>query len=290
MRILVVGATGVVGRAVCRLLAGRGHAVSGLVRGTSDPATRAWLEAAGVEIVEGDLKLPETLRQACVGQDAVVSTATALASQVADDSLEAVDRDGQAALIDAAAAAGVGRYVFVSVLGAGPDSPFARAKRETEDRVRSSGMRYTIIRPSIFMDVWLSPHVGFDWEGGQVTIYGDGSRPHAWIHSSDVASAIADAVESDAAVNAEMKVLGPESLTPDDVVAAVEQVLGRKFERTYVPVEHLEAQRVGAGHPVEQSFAGLMLRYAAGDPASASMPAIGTSTITVRDYVRSLNA
>jgi uncharacterized protein YbjT (DUF2867 family) len=151
-------------------------------------------------------------------------------------------------------------------------------------------MRYTIIRPSIFMDVWLSPHVGFDWEGGQVTIYGDGSRPHAWIHSSDVASAIADAVESDAAVNAEMKVLGPESLTPDDVVAAVEQVLGRKFERTYVPVEHLEAQRVGAGHPVEQSFAGLMLRYAAGDPASASMPAIGTSTITVRDYVRSLNA
>jgi uncharacterized protein YbjT (DUF2867 family) len=62
---LVVGATGLVGMEVCRRLAAGERKVRALVRRTSDPNKRAELEALGVELVEGDLKDPALLRQAC---------------------------------------------------------------------------------------------------------------------------------------------------------------------------------------------------------------------------------
>ncbi|MGB5697113.1 MAG: hypothetical protein WBM46_15765, partial [Polyangiales bacterium] len=86
-----------------------------------------------------------------------------------------------------------------------------------------------------------------------------------------------------------LPILGPEALTPNEVVAIFEQVTGRAFETEYVPTAALEAQRADAAHPVEQAFASLMLRYAAGDPPNVERPSgLPIPQTTVEAYARGL--
>src|SRR5512141_1688394 len=104
---LVVGATGGLGAEICRELIRRGKPVRAMVRQTADPAARGQLEESRVEIVQGDLKDTKSLRAACDGVDTVISTATVIQSQQADDSFAAVDDAGHRALIESARASGV---------------------------------------------------------------------------------------------------------------------------------------------------------------------------------------
>src|SRR3954468_10707887 len=105
--VLVVGATGLVGSAVCQKLAERGEKVRALVRATSSPERLAGLRASGAELVTGDLKDPGSLAAACRGVAAVISTAPSTLSRQPGDSIESVDGAGQLNLIDAAKAANV---------------------------------------------------------------------------------------------------------------------------------------------------------------------------------------
>ena len=136
--ILVVGATGDLGGLIARTLLDQGNPVRVLVRSRSRDGA---LVAAGAEAATGDLKDQASLRAACRGVDAVVTTATATA-RGGDDTIESVDRIGNRNLVDAAAAEGVHHFVFVSALGASPghSMPLLRAKGETEQRLRDSGM------------------------------------------------------------------------------------------------------------------------------------------------------
>jgi uncharacterized protein YbjT (DUF2867 family) len=136
----------------------RGDDVRILVR---DPASVEALVGAGAEAVTGDLKDPASLRAACEGVDAVVTTANA-AQRGGEDTIESVDLHGNAALVDAAADAGVQRFVFVSALAADATSPvpLLAAKGATEQRLQASGMGWTVLRPDTFMDVWIPMIVG----------------------------------------------------------------------------------------------------------------------------------
>ena len=156
--VLVAGSTGFLGREICRRLRARGVPVRALVRSSSDQTVVAALEALGANTVVGDAKDRASLDAACRGADTVISTVTTTRSRAPGDSLESADHEGQLALVDAAQAAGVQRFVFVSFSGgiAGDDALTA-AKREVEARVRESGMTFTILRPSYFMEVWLGP-------------------------------------------------------------------------------------------------------------------------------------
>jgi len=73
---LVVGATGMVGSEICRLLIAAGKPVRGLVRATSDPAKVDQLKGYGVEVVQGDLRDRASLDAACQGVTAAISTAS----------------------------------------------------------------------------------------------------------------------------------------------------------------------------------------------------------------------
>ena len=284
---LVVGATGVVGFEIARILTERGARVRALVRSSSAPERVEHLRAMGAAIVVGDLKSRASLDEACRGAEVVFSTATSLLSQQPDDSFARVDRDGQQALIDAAVAAGVTRFVFVSVLGLEPRFEFAAAKASVEAHLKASGLDYTILQPSCFMDVWLTSHLGFDHEKGTVTVYGDGTRPQRLVSSADVARVAVDAASAPEARHAVLPVVGPDRLTPLDVVRIFEEVSGRAFQVQMVPVADLERQFAAATHPVEQAFAGLLLRAAAGDPEGpiAPLPAsVPPPAFAVRDF------
>jgi len=264
--ILVVGATGLLGSEICRRLSG-GRPVRGLVRATSSPEKVTALRAAGVQTTVADLKDPDSISRMCEGASAVIATASSTISHQEGDSIESVDRVGYLNLVDKAARAGVERFIYVSIPAAQPvDYPLAAAKREVEQKLAGSGMAYTILHANFFMEVWLSPMLGFDYINGRATIYGSGERPVAWVSYRDVAGFAVDALETDAARNRALDVGGPENLSPHDVVRAFENASGRSFEVTHVPQDALERQFAEAADPLGKTFAALMLGYACGCP------------------------
>lgn len=285
--ILVIGATGALGSEICRLLTERGDRVRALVRPSSDPARVARLRELGIETIVGDLKDPDTLAPACEGASVVVSTASTTSSRQPDDTIPRVDRDGQIAAVDAAREAGVGQFVYVSYSGnIDVDCPLHSAKREVEQHLRASGMDYTILRPSVFMEVWLSPALGFDARQGAARIFGAGDRPVSWISATDVARFAVDCVGEPAAMRQVIELGGPEALTPLEVVRTFEELGGRPIAREHVPTEALDAQWRRATDPLEKSFAALMLGISRGDPIdmSATLQAFPRRMTSVREY------
>jgi NADH dehydrogenase len=266
MKTLLVGATGLLGPEICQRLTAAGRQVRALVRPTSDAGKRAALQAMGVELVEGDLKDPASLARACAGMQAVISTASSTLSRQSGDSIETVDRQGQLALVDAAKQAGVDRFVFVSFReNRQIQFPLTVAKRAVERAITSSGMAYTILQASYFMEVWLTPALGFDAASGNVRMYGDGDQPISWISYKDVARAAAATIIDGVGRDMIVELGGPQALSPREVVRMFEAAGAGEIATESVPVAALEGQLNAATDSLQQSFAGLMLQYAAGD-------------------------
>jgi uncharacterized protein YbjT (DUF2867 family) len=262
---LIVGATGMLGGEICRLLAAQGKPIRALVRKTSSPDKVAQLRSLGAEVVRGDLKDRASLEVACRGTSAVVSTASSTLTRQEGDSIESVDRQGQLDLIEAAEAAGVEHFILISFPGIDIDFPLQSAKREVEDRLRRGRMKYTILQPTCFTEVWLSPALGFDPANATAQIYGDGHNKISWISFQDVAKFAVAALENPRAANVVMKLGGPDALSPLEVVRLAEQATGKKVVVQHVPEEALRSQHATSTDALQQSFAGLMLYYASGD-------------------------
>jgi NADH dehydrogenase len=283
----VVGATGVLGGEICSRLAKAGKPVRGLVRRSSNPERVDALRKAAVELVTGDLTDRASLDAACRGVHTVYSTATAIQSREASNTLDRVDREGQANLIDAARDAGVRRFVFISFRGRPDiDYPLQACKRATAERLKESGIPWTIIEASMFMEIWLGPHLGFDAKNAHARIFGKGDRKISWVSYRDVAALAIAAGESPAGENQVLEIGGPEALTPLEVISIFEQRCGKKFELDYVPEQALVDAKANARNPVEETFAGLQLFYARGfevdvRPTLARFPMRLTS---VREY------
>jgi uncharacterized protein YbjT (DUF2867 family) len=249
--ILVVGATGVVGGMVTRRLLDEDQEVRILVRRDSPSsqlvqqglATSAEaLIESGAHPVHGDLRDRASLDAALDGVDTVISTANS-AGRGGADNPQSVDLEGNRNLIEAAREAGVGRFVFVSLLGADPDhpSPFVRAKAQSEAALRESGTEYTIIAPTAYMELWVAMVVGMPaLQGRPVTLVGEGRRRHSFVSNRDVAAFAVAALDNPAARNEYLAIGGPEPLSWLDVVATYERVLDRS-----IPVEF-----VAMGEPV----------------------------------------
>jgi uncharacterized protein YbjT (DUF2867 family) len=176
---LIAGATGTLGSEICRRLAAKGKPVRALVRTTSDPETVEALRNCGAEIVQGDLCNRASLDAACNGATAVISTVSSMPSRYVpgENDIECVDVAGLTSLIEAAQAAGVQHFVYTSFSGnLDLDYPLRNAKRMVEQRLKESGITYTVLRPSYFMESWFSPMVGFDAANATAQIYGTGAR------------------------------------------------------------------------------------------------------------------
>ena len=287
--ILVAGATGLVGSEVCRDLARRGEPVRALVRATSAKEKLEALRSGGAELCVGDLKDPLSLSSACRGVDAIVSTASSTLSRQAGDSIESVDAAGQLNLVNAAKAAGIARFVFVSFRPPRAISyPLADAKRQVEEAIAT--LNFTIIQASWFMEVWLSPALGFDYANRTARIYGPGTSPISWVSFRDVAEMCALAVRSPAADRRTIEFGGPEALSPLEVVARFEKIGGRPFQLQHVPEQTLHAQFDGAADPMQKTFAGLMLGYLYGDAIDMApvVEQFGIHLTSVDEYARSV--
>ena len=262
---LVVGATGMLGGEICRLLGERSKPVRALVRSTASSEKAARLQGFGAELVRGDLKDHSSLTAACRGARAVISTASSTVSRQEGDAIETVDRQGQLALIEAAAAARVNHFIFISFPKVDVEFPLQSAKRAVEERLRRSGMTYTILQPTFFAEVWLGPALGFDLGNGTAQVYGAGDNKISWISLQDVAQFAVAALDNPQAKDAVLKLGGPDALSPLDVVRLAERTTGKQFTVQHVPEETLRSQHATATDPLQRSFAALMLYYARGD-------------------------
>jgi uncharacterized protein YbjT (DUF2867 family) len=232
--ILVVGSTGTLGGLITRRLLEQGRDVRILVRPASNHAP---LVQAGAKPVIGDLKDPASVRRAVEGVDTVITTANS-AQRGGEDNAQTVDRDGNATLIDAARDAGVKHFVFTSALGSTPDSPipFVAAKGSTEQRLRESGMTFSILAPTPYMEIWLGMVVLRPmFEGREISYKGDGTKRHSMVAMDDVASFAVAALDHAEARNAYLPIAGPSPFSWRDAVASVERATGRKLEQRGLP-------------------------------------------------------
>ena len=287
--ILVVGSTGLLGTEICRRLGTRGEKVRALVRTTSSPEKVAALEKCGVELCLGDLKDTGSLASACKGANAVISTASSTLSRQASDSIESVDDHGQLNLVEASKAAGIERFVFVSFRRpANLSFPLADAKAHVEDAIKA--LNFTTIQASWFMEVWLSPALGFNYPNACARIYGLGINPVSWVSFQDVAEMCVRALRRPAAERRTIEVGGPEALSPLEVVARFEKIGGRPFKLEHIPDQALRAQFEAASGSLQKSFAALMMGYSSGDAMDVRLiqDEYGIELTSINEYARAV--
>ncbi len=210
--VVVCGATGYLGRHVVRALHDDGWRVRALVRDASRLGDAA---DACDEVFIGRPTDPATLDGLFDGADAAFSS-IGTRSFKRRPSFREVDERANLHLVDAAERAGVGRFVFVSVLGGAElrdSSPLIEARERVVDRLRAGTMTTTIIRPTGFfndMDAFRQMA-----ERGRVWLIGDDHTRINPIHGADLAEVIREALASDD--TADRTVGGPDVLTQAEI-------------------------------------------------------------------------
>ncbi|MBB3691848.1 SDR family oxidoreductase [Sphingomonas sp. BK580] len=219
--ILVSGATGGIGGEVCRLLTAAGEPFRGMAR------RQAQVDAfrqRGMEAVPGDFDRPETLAAAMRGIDTMFLITPPTPGQF----------DQEIAAIDAAGRAGVRRIVKLSASDANIRStvPWARTHARIDHQLRASGVEWTILKPTAFMQnfLWFKAPIA---RGFLPQVAGSGSV--SWVDTRDVARVAATVLREDGHARATYFLTGPETLDMRQAAARLGQETGRKVRYLDLP-------------------------------------------------------
>lgn len=240
MRVLVTGSTGFVGGNVCSRLMVDGWEVRGLSRGAGAGRPDG-VTAAGVIGLHGDVVSGDGLGAAMDGVDAVVHL-VGIIHENHDTTFEQVHVAGTRNVVAAAREAGAARLVHMSALGAGSGSGsrYHASKAAAEEVVRSSGLDWTIMRPSLIFGV------GDDFFGGTlrrlvtmppvVPVVGRGDFPFRPVWVEDVATAFARALQRPAATRQTFELVGPHEYTLRELLLLVRDQLRPRKPLIGVPL------------------------------------------------------
>ncbi len=239
MTLLIVGATGTLGRQIARCALDEGLQVRCLVRNIRKAA---FLKEWGAEIVAGNICEPSSLASAFEGVTAVIDAATARAADVS--SFERVDWNGKVNLIQAAVTAKVDRFVFFSILGAEnyPDVPLMEIKRCTELFLKESGLNYTILRPCGFMQGLIGQFAIPILEGQPVWLTGD-SSPIAYMDTQDIAKFAIRALSVPETANRSFPIAGNRAWSGKEIISLCEGQSNKEAKVTTLPIGVIRAMR-----------------------------------------------
>ena len=239
MNLLIVGATGTLGRQITRRALDEGHQVRCLVRSFK---RAAFLKEWGAELVPGDLCVPESLPPSLVGIDAVIDAATTRATDSL--SIGQVDWQGKVNLIQAVSAAGIERFIFFSILDAEkfPDVPLMDVKRCTEQFLAESGLKYTILRPCGFMQGLIGQYAIPILEQQSVWVMGETS-PTAYMDTQDIAKFALRALSVPETEGQTYPIVGPRAWGAYEIIRLCERLSGREARVTRTPLELLRFSR-----------------------------------------------
>jgi len=217
------------------------------------------LKALGAKPVRGNLADIEGLEFAVRGARAVVASAHSIMGR-GHESSELVDDLGHRSLIDAAKDAGVEHFIYMSVLHASSNHPldFWRTKARVERYLQDSGLTYTIVRASAFMDLHAYELIGKHViEGKRVMLPGKGKNPRNFIAAEDVAKVILGSLRVPSLRGETLEIGGPENLTTTQVVEIFERVSGRKAKVGHIPISALKVMS-RAAKPVHPGVSRIM--------------------------------
>ena len=234
MKVLVVGATGALGRPVVQLLRGRGLAVRALSR---HPAQAGDLAELGAEVVAGDLADPNSIKHACTDVTRVLACAHGLLGR-GRQCMEMIDDAGHRVLIAAARAAGVQRFVYTSAYGAGPENPvdFFRTKHAIEQVLLASGLDAVILQPTAFMEHHVHAFNGKQLlERGKVQLIGPGTKPRNFVCALDVAQFAVRALLDDPPPFRRLTIGGPQNFSNLEVAALYSRMAGVPLRVSHLP-------------------------------------------------------
>ncbi len=235
--VLVTGATGRQGGAVARALLKNGYAVKALTRNSDSPAAQG-LQESGIEIVTGDLADKSSLAKALAGIEVVFAMTTPFQKGHDAEVAQGIN------MIEASKAAGVGHLVFSSVASADKKTgiPHFDSKYKVEQHLAGSGIAYTIIGPTAFMENFIQPFALPNLREGRLARALQPSRPLQLIAVEDIGSFVAYViVHRDKFRGKRMDIAG-DNLSGDQTAAVLSKVTGKAIRYESIPPASLRAQ------------------------------------------------
>ena len=187
------------------------------------------------EVVHADVRDPGRVAPAVYGAGTVISAVHGFTGP-GGVSPASVDRVGNAHLIDAAARTGAA-FVLVSVVGASPSHPIElfRAKHAAEEMLRASGIPWTIVRATAFMETWATIMSGPLQASETILVFGRGDNPVNFVSATDVAALVSYAATCPSLRSQILELGGPGNLTFNQLAAILQQTTGRRGTVRHIP-------------------------------------------------------
>ncbi len=290
-RVLVAGATGYLGRFVAHAYTQRGYRVRALARDASRLRSRGPFGAPGIgeadtdDVFIGEVTDPATLGGLMDGIDIVFSS-VGISRQRDGLTFDQVDYGCNHALLEMAQAAGVSKFVYVSMQG-GTEPPIAdlaiaKAHEKVVGELAASGLQYRIIRPcGYFSDMGVLLKMA---RRGRSFLVGGGTNLMSPIHGRDLAQVCVDATEGD---SVEVEAGGPETMTQRQAAELAFDVLGKRPKITSIPLPVVRGLGRAVGVASRQ-FGDLIEFIVVAGEVDGVGPPLGTTTL--RSYFERLVA
>ncbi|MCF2492909.1 SDR family oxidoreductase [Dyadobacter chenhuakuii] len=278
-KLLVTGATGTIGKELCKILSAKGVPYKAMVRSVARAQNMD--DLAGAELVTGDFNDSESLKSALTGVERAF---------LLTNSSEQAEQQ-QIRFVDIAQEAGVKHIVKLSQWAADAESPvrFLRYHAAVEAHIHKSGMLYTFLRPNLFMQGLLGFRDSIRFQGQFYGAIGDAKI--SIVDVRDIAAAAAAALTDPRHENQVYALTGPEALSHHELADTLSAVLGYSVTFIDLTSEMLEEMLLKVGFPTWQAE-GLVEDYAhykkgeASEVAPGIMDATGTAPRTFSDFAK----
>ena len=236
MSLLVIGATGTLGRQVVLQALSKGYSVRCLVRNLRKAQ---FLKEWGAELVYGDLSLPETIPPCLRGITAVIDASTSRPND--PTTMKQVDWDGKLALIEASKIAYIKHFVFCSVLNLEQflDIPLMQMKKGIEIKLKESEIPYTIFRLSGFYQGLIGQYAIPILENQPIWITSENTCV-SYMDTQDIAKFCLRTLQLPKTKNQTFFLGGPKGWLSSEIIQLCEQLAGQTAEIKRIPIPFLK--------------------------------------------------
>lgn len=240
--VFIAGGTGHLGTQIVSRLVERRLKVRVLTR---DPAHAKHLPTSHVEIVQGDVRDYDAVEQAISGAKSVISAVNGFLGDRRTNP-QTIDHQGNSNLIKAASKNAVNKFILISISGAAPDHPLElfRMKYLAEKELQASGLVWTIIQATAFMETWGEILGEPLLKTGKTMLFGQGDNPINFVSIYDVEQFVESALFTSVMDEQIVEVGGPQNLSMRQVVKLFESAIGKNGKVSAIPLPMMRLMSV----------------------------------------------
>lgn len=231
MSLLIIGATGTIGRQIAKKALSEGFKVKCLVRSLRKGS---FLKEWGAELVYGDLCIKQSLPNTLKGVTCIIDASTTRPYEF--ETAEAVDWVGKNNLLDIAKQANIKKYIFLSILDGHKKEniSFMELKLRFEKQIINSGISYTIFYlPSLFQGVISQYAVSILDQ--QTIVVPNSENKSMYIDAQDISNSVVKSLSLPLDKNRRIPLITKENWTPQEIIKTCEKFSGQKAKILYTP-------------------------------------------------------